>query len=253
MPPTERDVAAADERFKVWMRLNLEQAATHFGVVTTGEPVFGWRLRSIGAAAIADEEPRWLRVVNEFPQFARGDTWTGNLDSNSITGIAKPQVLAVHEWTEHNWRRQRAELMTQLPGVPISDTSHLTHHVALRPDWWMALRQAVDTIRATPTSRINCDANTLDDRLMDTYESQLRRLNGRLSTAICTGKTCSDRHSGCWTGNCEVLARQEPTPPRCCSTASACRKSSKQSARPSPNSSKQNQDVLPSSPSAPGS
>jgi hypothetical protein len=168
------DTTAADARFMEWMRLNLQRAADHFGLNVTGQPVFGWRLRSIGAtASTTDWQPRWLRVVSEFPQWASGTTWTGNLDANAITDLPKPRVMDVHEWDEQNWRHQRAEVLTLLPGAPVAATSHLTEHVRLQPDWWQALRQAIDTTRATPTQRTNCDAATLARRSGNAYGMEL--------------------------------------------------------------------------------
>lgn len=49
MPHDEQTVAEADALFCEWMRGNLDHAAAHFGLTLTGEPVFGWRLRTIGA------------------------------------------------------------------------------------------------------------------------------------------------------------------------------------------------------------
>jgi len=70
-----------------WMRGNLAQAANRFGLIVTGEPVFGWRLRSVSAPASSPAGPRWLRVVYERPEWAQGDTWTGNSDANRLTDI----------------------------------------------------------------------------------------------------------------------------------------------------------------------
>ncbi len=169
MQAANDDVAAADARFKEWMNLNLQRAASHFGLRITGEPVFGWRLRTIGATAAAREGPRWLRVVSEFPQWAQGDTWCGNLDANVIGGISKPQVLAVHEWSEQDWRHQRAEVLTLLPGAPVSSTSHLTERVTLQPEWWDALRQTIDAVRDVSTDRTNNDAAALARRTREIY------------------------------------------------------------------------------------
>lgn len=101
-----------------WMRGNLRHAADHFGLAINGEPVFGWRLRTIGAPASGPGGPRWLRVVTEFPEWAQGDTWTANTDANTITGITKPRVLDVLEWDEQSWRHQR-------PRPPAHDDAQL--------------------------------------------------------------------------------------------------------------------------------
>lgn len=56
------DTAAADARFVEWMRLNLQNAAEHFELMLSGEPIFGWRLRTIGAVtkpAVPDCRLSW--------------------------------------------------------------------------------------------------------------------------------------------------------------------------------------------------
>ncbi|GAA4612302.1 phosphotransferase [Saccharopolyspora hordei] len=158
MEPTAAEVAEADRQFSEWMRANLARAAEHFGVTVTGEPVFGWRLRSISAPAASPDGHRWLRVVSEQVQWAEGDWWTGNADANAITGIRKPRVLDVVEWEVPGVRRQRAELMTYVPGRRCSDTDVLRAEVDLPAEWWGELRRSLDVLRATPTTRIRKDA-----------------------------------------------------------------------------------------------
>ena len=77
----------SDERFTAWMRGHLLRAAHHFGLTLTADPVFGWRLRSIGAPVMTLQGQRWLRVVSDYPQWAIGDGWTGNSDANTLTGL----------------------------------------------------------------------------------------------------------------------------------------------------------------------
>lgn len=69
-----------------------------------------------------------------------GESWTGTADANTITGIAKPRVLAVHEWSERDWRNQRAEVMTLLHGELCSHRDALTTPVELPDQWWTNLR-----------------------------------------------------------------------------------------------------------------
>ncbi len=42
---------ASDATFTAWQRANLAHAAELFDLAVRGEPVFGWRLRSIGTPA----------------------------------------------------------------------------------------------------------------------------------------------------------------------------------------------------------
>lgn len=173
MEPDEQTIAKADARFCEWMRGNLHHAADHFGLAISGQPVFGWRLRTIGAPASGPGGPRWLRVVTEFPEWAQGDTWTANMDANTITGITKPQVLDVLEWDEQSWRHQRAEVMTLLPGRAISPTNQLREAVELPDSWWAELRASIDVLRATPTERVSTDQDRVSERIRDALGAEV--------------------------------------------------------------------------------
>lgn len=144
----------ADATFRNWMRLNLARAAEKFGLSVTGTPVFGWRLRSIGALAHDPNGARWLRVVSEQPQWATGEFWTGNQDANTLTGLPKPVVLASTEWDEAGWRSQRAEVMTLLPGEPCSPSDVLRTEVELSDRWYSELRRSLHRLASVPTTRI---------------------------------------------------------------------------------------------------
>ncbi|MGH4012810.1 MAG: phosphotransferase [Pseudonocardiaceae bacterium] len=144
----------ADATFRNWMRLNLARAAEQFGFSVTGVPVFGWRLRSIGAVAHGPNEACWLRVVSEQPQWATGEFWTGNQDANTLTGLPKPVVLASTEWDEAGWRSQRAEVMTLLPGEPCSPSDVVRTEVELPDRWWRQLHRSLRRLASAPTNRI---------------------------------------------------------------------------------------------------
>ncbi|MER5393941.1 aminoglycoside phosphotransferase [Saccharopolyspora sp. NPDC002686] len=168
MDPTAAEVAEADRQFSEWMRGNLDRAAEHFGVtVAAGEPVFGWRLRSISAPVDSPDGHRWLRVVSEQIQWAQGDWWTGNRDANTITGIRKPRVLDAVEWEIPEVRRQRAELMTHVPGRPCSGTDALRAEVELPAAWWAELRRSLDVISSTPTARMRKDEPAIRKAVRD--------------------------------------------------------------------------------------
>jgi hypothetical protein len=173
MRPDSQTIADADARFTQWMRLNLNRAADHFGLTVTGEPVFGWRLRTTGAPATGADGPQWLRVVTELPEWAHGDTWTGNTDANALIGIRKPRVVGVYEWDEQNWRHQRAEVATLLPGRAVSPTNQLQAAVNLPDAWWTDLREGINALRATPTGRTYTTAERVAQRTRDTYGTEL--------------------------------------------------------------------------------
>lgn len=168
-PEVSQTVADADAQFMEWMRRNLANAADHFGVRVIGRPVYGWRLRSIGARAASAHGPRWLRVVSEFPQWTHGDFWTGNLDANTIPGISKPEVLDSFEWSEGEWRRQRAEISTILTGTACSSSDVLREDPQLPDEWWQSLRHAVYRLRATPTTRVSTDETKIQGRVRQAF------------------------------------------------------------------------------------
>ena len=154
-----------DAVFRNFQRHNLARAAEHFELVITGAPSFGWRLRSISAPAVGRHGPRWLRVVSEEPQWAQGDGWSGNADANEITGVAKPQVLGVFEWSERSWRNQRAELMTLVPGVACSPTDVLHEDPELPKSWFTDLWRTFTAVATTPTDRTNADQTRVTERI----------------------------------------------------------------------------------------
>ncbi|WP_234347312.1 aminoglycoside phosphotransferase family protein [Streptomyces specialis] len=166
------DIAEADRRFRVWMCGNLERAAEHFGLTVVAEPVHGWRDRSIGAAAQGPDGSRWLRVVSEQTRWAQGHAWTGNADANQIHGLSKPRVLGVHEWAEGDWRRQRAEVMTSLPGAPCSPTDTARSDPRLSEDWWNGLHHSLRRLAATPTRRVSTDQDKVDRRVRAAFGDQ---------------------------------------------------------------------------------
>jgi Ser/Thr protein kinase RdoA (MazF antagonist) len=163
---------SSDETFTAWQQGNLAAAARRFEVLLAGPAVFGWRLRSIGAPVTSEDGPRWVRVVSDYPEFASGDGWTGNSDANSLTGLAKPQVLAVVEWDDDG-RRQRGELLTYLPGTPVSASDVLRQEVDLTGDWWAELRRTLAVLRATDTDRSNTTQDMLTHRARDVYGADL--------------------------------------------------------------------------------
>jgi len=154
-----------DAHFRNFQRHNLGHAAEHFATTVTGPPTFGWRLRSISAPVAGPDGERWLRVVSEEPQWAKGNGWTGNTDANVIIGLAKPQVLDMYEWPEGDWRHQRAELMTRLDGQPPAATDVLRSTMDAPDEWWRSLRRALDVTAATPTDRVHADQDRVTERI----------------------------------------------------------------------------------------
>jgi len=152
------------------MRERLHRAAGHFAVVIDGEPVFGWRERTISARVSSPTQRHWLRVVAEMSEWAHGDWWEGNYAAAAIRGVAKPTVLAVHDWRDDTERaRLRAELMTLAPDPVCSPTQELRHLIRLDDSWWKTLRASLDALAAWPTTRMNTDTDTVRRRLLAFY------------------------------------------------------------------------------------
>lgn len=154
-----------DAVFRNFQRHNLGRAAEHFGLTLTRPPVFGWRLRSISAPVSSRHGTQWLRVVSEEPQWAQGDSWTGNVDANEILGVTKPQVLDVFEWSEGDWRNQRAEVMTLVPGETCSPTDVLHSDPGLPKSWFTDLWRTFTAVAITPTKRTNADQAKVTERI----------------------------------------------------------------------------------------
>ena len=166
------DLSDADAQFREWMRENLQRAAVHFGLDLVGEPRLGWMDRSISALASRGEERFWLRVVSENKQWISGAFWTGNLDANVFNGLAKPRVLDVYEWEEY--RQQRAEVLTLLPGSPCSHTDALREPIDLPDAWWAELRHTIDAVASTPTNRVNADQELVSNRIRQRFGDAMK-------------------------------------------------------------------------------
>ncbi|WP_030469054.1 hypothetical protein, partial [Lentzea aerocolonigenes] len=160
-------------RFRQWMHENLAHAAGHFGRTVIGPPRLGWMDRSIGAAV---DGALWLRVVSEERQWVGDTFWSGNLTANVFAELRKPYVLDVYEWEE--WRHQRAELMTLIPGSPCSPTEALR----LPDEWWTDLRKTTDVVAAMPTDRVNTDQGEVTGRIQHHYGNSVDPIVRRWET-----------------------------------------------------------------------
>ncbi|MET8763540.1 aminoglycoside phosphotransferase [Lentzea sp. NPDC004782] len=130
--------------------------------------------------------------MSEDKQWTGDHLWTGNLDANVFANLSKTQVLDVYEWEE--WRQQRAELMTLVPGSPCSPTDRLTHAVELPDEWWTQLRRTIHVVAATPTDRVNADQALVTGRIQQYFGNsvnpvvrQWETVHGDLHWANLTG------------------------------------------------------------------
>ncbi|WNI14625.1 hypothetical protein [Actinacidiphila sp. ITFR-21] len=142
------------------------RGAAHFGLEVSGQPVLGWRDRSIAASADGPRGRCWLRVVCEELGWAQGDhALTGNADADALDTLPKPRLPGMYEWTEGEWRRQRAEVMTPLPRSPCPATDAAPGPLDLDDGWWQKLRSALQQLAGTPTRRVSVDQERVDLRV----------------------------------------------------------------------------------------
>ncbi|WP_306369011.1 aminoglycoside phosphotransferase [Nocardiopsis sp. CC223A] len=154
----------ADQRHRDHMRTLLAQAVERFGLDPVGEAVFGWRDRTIGAAARGPHGDLWVRVTTEFPRWAHGRVWTGNADASALSGVPRPEVVEVAEWDDPP-RRVRAEAATLLPGHVCSPTPFLHRRPEVGDGWWADLLGALDRLAEQDTTRVAVDQDTVTRRL----------------------------------------------------------------------------------------
>ncbi|WP_243859913.1 aminoglycoside phosphotransferase [Amycolatopsis arida] len=150
---------------QAWLVEVLAEAAAQAGVTVAGEPVFGWRERTIGAPVTSPEGAWWLRVVCEQQRYAGGEFWTGNTDATAqVSGVAKPEVLRCWEWDAgDDWLR--AELMTRLSGRRCSATPELRQPLPLPESWWRGLRTSLDALAQARTERVHLTQADLAHRI----------------------------------------------------------------------------------------
>lgn len=173
-PPHAMNLTEADRQYRAWMRELLGRAANEFALALDGPATFGWLDRSISAPAHAGNHRYWLRVVTERPDWACGDTWTGNADANDLPDWPLPRVMRVQEWRDNAHRHVRAEHMTRLPGEPCSTQPEPPPGLALPDTWWNTLTGLVHELSGIATSRVNADQARVDQRIAAAFGDQPR-------------------------------------------------------------------------------
>ena len=129
-------------------------AATKFAVTVTGEPVWGWRGRTIGAKTTGPGGgAAWLRVLSASEEKAHGKLWEGTaLAAKAMAGVAKPALLAEQDWTADGFA-YRAELTAFASDPVLSSDPALREEVELSDAWFAELRRSLALIAAVPTDR----------------------------------------------------------------------------------------------------
>ncbi|OXM50257.1 aminoglycoside phosphotransferase [Amycolatopsis thailandensis] len=154
-----------------WLTSQLLAAARHVNGTVTGQQVFGWHDRTLGARIDTTDGPRWLRVTSEHHRWAGADSWTGTSDATgaAFACVPKPALIEVREWPvgEH---RVRAELMDYVSDPAIAEDMVLRRPVDLSHEWWTALAQGLAAVtRVRDTKRVIIGDDVLRHRLLAAF------------------------------------------------------------------------------------
>jgi hypothetical protein len=129
----------------------------------TAPAVFGWRDRTVGAQVSADDgAARWLRVVCELDRWI-GEFWSGNEAANDLSGVRRPRVVQVAEWSEGD-TRCRGELMELIVDRPASAWMLIDSRPSVGQMWWRDLRRSVEAVTTAVTDRLSLDPALLTER-----------------------------------------------------------------------------------------
>lgn len=169
--------------YQIYMKeVVLLKAANHFRVILKGEPVYGWRDRSIGSRVEGGKGRYWLRVVSEHCDWVKQEWWEGNVTADEIEGIPKPKVFNFFEWSEGE-TQFRTEIMSFVEGKVCSPTPELRQYWDLPDSWWKELRVSLDAISTWSTDRMKTKQEKVTHRFLVFYGDELDSTVTRWSTA----------------------------------------------------------------------
>ncbi|MBV9010597.1 MAG: hypothetical protein JO272_00875 [Pseudonocardiales bacterium] len=133
---------------------HLHIAASRLDVTPIGDLTFTGETRTVGIHAQDKTGDVWLRTIIDDPDARRICRWEGNVESNAIHGVPKPEVIRWADWHDPDWHgagiRLRGEVMTYVPDKPVSDDGDLYADPGLPDTWWTALRQALTALQQHP-------------------------------------------------------------------------------------------------------
>jgi hypothetical protein len=159
------DVEAAVEERRLWLDDQLQSAATRFDLTPSGDVVNTYDMRSAGSLArTTGDDPVWLRVVLEDPDYQPQCRWEGNVEANAITGVPKPVVLRWADWDAGAYepdRQVRGEVQSLAPGRAISEDSLVDEDPALPAQWWSDLVTALTNLARHPIPQREHDVDTV--------------------------------------------------------------------------------------------
>ncbi|MBV9141275.1 MAG: hypothetical protein JO115_10210 [Pseudonocardiales bacterium] len=93
------------------------------------------------------------------PDAGRLCRWEGNVESNAIHSVPKPQIIRWTDWHDPDWHaadiRRRSKVITSIPDKPVSTDGDLYADPGLPDTWWTALRHALTTLQQHPVPEQN--------------------------------------------------------------------------------------------------
>jgi hypothetical protein len=138
----------------------LRHGADLFDVAPTGEPVWGWRGRTVGSRVEARDGTAWLRVAAFDPRDVDGDLWSGTSTAAERipAAVMRPCLLRSGSWTDESEASgeryvYQAELTGFVESPPCSATSELRAEVELSVSWWTSLRASLEHLGGVRTDR----------------------------------------------------------------------------------------------------
>ncbi|MFJ9646526.1 hypothetical protein [Streptomyces sp. NPDC101206] len=121
-------------------------AADQFGLRATGRRVWGYRGRTLSAAA----GPHWLRVVCAEAGTEGGKLWNGPSTSRALpVSVPRPDLFGIRDWTTDAYM-YRAELYAYTPDPIVSPRPILNEDPGLPETWWKEMTAALDALADVP-------------------------------------------------------------------------------------------------------
>lgn len=138
------------------------KAAADLGLTPAGEPVWGWRGRTIGSKASSVSGPTWLRVQSARTDQTGGKIWEGTeLAATLLPKLAKPALLAIRDWDVDGFA-YRAELTEFIADPVCSPDPVLREELDLPQSWFTELRANLALIAEVDTDRTVISQDYLD-------------------------------------------------------------------------------------------
>lgn len=139
--------------FRMWAAL--QRAARIFDVTTGGEPVSGWRGRTIGSAVSHAGRMAWLRVAECRTADMGNDIWHGTRSAalDIPADVPRPRLINTHWIEDVTGYTYLAELTSYVESPPCSPTAVLTDAPRLDDSWWRSLARSLTQISRVDTPR----------------------------------------------------------------------------------------------------